>query len=108
MIDVHAHNQEVQDRWDRIATDMQEELPAEKFFSYLDMDEVMALFTTALEDRSERCLKQALIDMALYVNDKLEDEIAAEKDAYIDALDAAPSIRQGHLAWHAEKAKRAA
>lgn len=108
MIDIEAHNREVQDRWDRIAADMQEELPAEKFFSYLDLDEVMALFTTALEDRSERCLKQALIDMALHVNDRWEDEIAAEKDAYIDHLDAAPSIRQGHLSWHAEKARRAA
>ena len=84
MIDIEAHNREVQDRWDRIANDMQEELPAEQFFSYLDLDEVMALFTTALEDRSERCLKQALIDMALHANDKWDDEIRAEKDEFHD------------------------
>lgn len=108
MIDIAAHNREVQDKWDRIASDMQEELPAEKFFSYLDMDEVMALFTTALEDRSPQCLKRALIDMALHVNDKWDDDIAAEKDAYIDALDAAPSIRMGHLAWHEKKEREAA
>ena len=108
MIDIEAHNREVQDRWDRIANDMNEELSAEQFFSYLDMDEVMALFTTALEDRSPQCLKRELIEMALHVNDKWEDEIRQEKDDYIDHLDAAPSIRMGHLSWHAEKARRAA
>ena len=108
MIDIEAHNREVQDRWDRIANDMWEELPAEKFFSYLDMDDVMRLFTTALEDRSPQCLKRELIEMALHVNDKWEDEIRQEKDDYIDHLDAAPSIRMGHLSWHAEKERRAA
>ena len=108
MIDIEAHNREVQDRWDRIANDMWEELPAEKFFSYLDMDDVMRLFTTALEDRSPQCLKRELIEMALHVNDKWEDAIRQEKDDYIDHLDAAPSIRLGHLSWHAEKARRAA
>lgn len=114
MIDVHAHNQEVQDRWDRIASEMAEELPAEQFFSYLDLDEVMALFTTALEDRSPQCLKRALIDMALHVNDKWDDEIRQEKDDFIDfmtdshGVDRFGSAQAGHLAWHAEKARRGA
>ena len=114
MIDIEAHNREVQDRWDRIANDMQEELPSEQFFSYLDLDEVMALFTSALEDRSPQCLKRELIEMALQANDKWDDEIRKQKDDYVDFMvdqygqDRFGSERAGHLAWHAEKARRAA
>ena len=84
MIDIEAHNREVQDKRDKIASEMWEEVDAEKFFSYLDLDEVMALFTTALEGRSDRCLKQALIDMALHANNKWDDETRAEKDELHD------------------------
>jgi hypothetical protein len=93
---------------------MAEELPAEQFLSYLDPEDVMKLFTTALEDRSPQCLKRELIEMALHVNDKWDDEIRQEKDDYADfmtdahGVDRFGSAQAGHLAWHAEKARRAA
>lgn len=84
MIDIEALNRETQDKRDRIASEMWEELPAEKFFSHLDMNDVMWFFIAALEDRSERFIKQELIDMALHVSEKWDDEIRKEKDEFHD------------------------
>lgn len=87
MINIQARNQEIQDNWDRMARDMWEELPSAQFLSYLDTDDIMHLFVSALQDRSERCLKSSLTDMALHVYGEWEKAIAKQKSGYQQFLD---------------------
>jgi DNA-directed RNA polymerase subunit N (RpoN/RPB10) len=110
VIDIEAHNREVQDKWDSWADEMNDGLSAEEFFSYLDMDDVMSIFMSALQDSHERGLKQTLIQYAEHVYESWDQDVRKKKDAYIDSMldqhgvDKYGSDRAGHLAWHKARA----
>ena len=110
MIDIEAHNREIQDKWDRWADEMNDGLTAQEFFSYLDLDEVMSIFISALQDSHEKGLKETLIQYAEHVYESWDEDVRKQKDAFIDSLvnqygvDRFGSHQAGVRAWQSRAA----